>query len=332
MTSYQNKDYKKLYLKYKNKYLQLKQTGGAVNEELVGQILVGDIPIERLYDSIRTLAPPVELPQLLNRPYTFMWNSVMDEHHPFFTNRIFDAIVNYNFINTAGVNVIYQENYLEGSKSRQVMVGEYPNYEAILNDIFRYFIANDVNLRQLLITRGNEYPFNPLFSYSIFSLFSNNYFNIIYELLIGGIIEPDLSYLYVMVCKKIFCKYQPDVERLIDSILTFLLERRGAPKIFPNEIVQPIANFERLLDRSNPIYSYNKSIFDKWRGGGGSDSVSEFMFFRDIYIERQVYGIQLGRNYPDYMTNYSNIVKDLQNTPDDCTILLANLAKFRTML
>jgi hypothetical protein len=320
------------YLKYKNKYLKLKQIGGAVNEKLVGLILVGDLPIETLFDSIREVAPPVELHQLLNRQYTFAWNSVMGDHHPLFTNRIFDAIVNYNFINTAGVNVIYQDNYLEGSKGRQVMAGEYPNYEEILNNIFHYFIANGVNLRQLLITRGNEYPFNPLFSYSIFSLFSNNYFNIIYELLIGGIIEPDLSYLYVMVCKKIFCKYQPDVERLIDGILTFLLERRGVPKRFPDDIVEPITNFEKILDRNNPIYTYNKSIFDKWRAGGGSVNVSEFIFFRDIYIERQVYGIQLGRNYPNYMTNYSNIVKDLQNTPDDCAILLANLAKFRAML
>lgn len=336
--------YIKKYFKYKNKYLELK---GGTKYSLT-DLLIGNIPIPEIQNFINEN----KIVNDLNKKYIFEWNTISPlAGNTVFENRVFDAIINYDFINSAGIIVTYNSEKIIPSKQNGIAQLT-QDYEPILKNILLGF-SSIVDINDLLTRKGN-YPYNKLYEYSIFSLFSNDYFDIILDLLQFGLLEADINYLYCSICKKIFTspKYNNDFK--LDQIIKFLLlqykdgnlknkfTRFGKNdyedklhKFLPNKGIQ---FFNRLFNPSDNIYNMSNDLeiaYENHNNSGGfKTSINDFFF--DMFLQRI---IKLSGDEIDKIRNYSNTYSlkyiDLlasRYEPESYKIVLCNLKELHELL
>jgi len=327
--------YKNKYLKYKNKYLELKKSygGSYIKSYTIDKLLTGDIPLNDIEIFIESTIDDKSKFNILEQTYTFMWNNELHYTDSNFKNRIFDAIINYDFINSAGIIVNYNNSKFTPEKQNAIFQAT-QDYEPILRSIIHYFIGLDSNkLKILLIEPGNNYPFNPNLKHSIFSLFFNNYFIIIQDLLNFGIIDIDIRYFYCLISKKLmFICDDHNMEKNLDDTISILVNiKRNTNFVIDDEFIQQFFTIE-FYNKIENEYENRKYTYDEYlRGNNRNIGLDRYFFEKILETENKL----SYTNWKGYDVSYTNSFRAFDNTDTpnmNIDIFMNNLRELKKLL
>jgi len=171
-------------------------------DDIIIGIICGNFPLECLFTCVQYLLN-IDI-NIFHVKYNFLWNNEMNNKP--FENYLLDAIINYDFIHSAGIRCMYKGKLYEPSKQYNIHEGSNTLLmDNILFNIFRMIISSQNSVLLLLnMFNNNEYvngyPYTMIHRNRFVCLLINGYYECANFLLSQNLI--DLNYI-VLLC--IYC-------------------------------------------------------------------------------------------------------------------------------
>lgn len=234
------------------------------SDELFTGIVCGNFPLECLLLCVVTL----NMYKPINTVYRFMWNTGMRNTN--FDNYLLDAIINYDFINSAGIIVAYKGSIFNPLKEHSVHEGHNTlQMDDILTTIFVYLIENDQNNLLYDMFNDNEYvngyPYTILHRNRFICLLINGYYNTAHILLINGIVEINYIILLNLYCTDLYNDWSnvdAEIIRRKNTLIRYIRDNFGFLREGIQSGINTFVRQNEQVDRDNDpeLYTIDPDI------------------------------------------------------------------------
>lgn len=175
-------------------------------DDIIIGIICGNFPLECLFTCVQYLLN-IDI-NIFHVKYNFLWNNEMNNKP--FENYLLDAIINYDFIHSAGIRCMYKGKLYEPSKQYNIHEGSNTLLmDNILFNIFRMIISSQNSVLLLLnMFNNNEYvngyPYTMIHRNRFVCLLINGYYECANFLLSQNLIELNYIVLLCIYCADLY--------------------------------------------------------------------------------------------------------------------------------